>query len=271
MSKENEKLEKDISELEKAVETLASELEKASGTQEALKAREAELEKAEEDLAVLKEQLAEAQAIAKLSDAAKAYIKGMDEDKKKKFLELSEEDQEEEVEKHVEAVKKADETLVVDGQTIHKSQVGAAQFAIFKAQQARIEKAEADVKKAQDEAAMVGFEKRAKEELGNLPGEALAKAAVLKSIAAMPEAERKTLEAMLKAGDGAIKSAFDRIGHNRGGSNQPAAKAFEKRVDEIQAANPKMAKTDVLKKARTDYPDEFAAAQAAQNQPVVAN
>lgn len=98
-----------------------------------------------------------------------------------------------------EAVAKAeDEVLKVGDTEVRKSIVGAAQFSIFKAQEARIQKAE-------DDRELTVLTKRAEDEFGTLPGEPVAKAKVLKAVAAMPEEDRTALDIMLKAGEAALR------------------------------------------------------------------
>jgi hypothetical protein len=95
--------------------------------------------------------------------------------------------------------------LKVGETEVRKSAVGEASFAFMKAQQAEIQK-------ARDEADMERLQKRAETEIGHLPGEAIAKAKVLKAINAMGEEDRKVLDTMLKAGEAAITKGFSTFG-----------------------------------------------------------
>ena len=83
---------------------------------------------------------------------------------------------------------------------------------------------------------------------------------MLKAIGGMDKATADTLTTMLKAGDAAIKGAFATIGTREAAASK-SAKSFEKRVEEVRAANPKLSRTDALAKARTDFPDDFRAYQ----------
>lgn len=106
-----------------------------------------------------------------------------------------------------------DEVLKVGDTEVKKSAVGAATFAVLKAQEARIAKAEAD-------AEIVTLTKRAEADYGYLPGEPVAKAKVLKGMAGMDEEARKALDVMLKAGDAALKSQMREIGMSGAGNGE---------------------------------------------------
>jgi hypothetical protein len=117
-------------------------------------------------------------------------------------------------------IAKNDEVLKVGETEVRKSAVGEASFAFMKAQQAEIQK-------ARDEADMERLQKRAETEIGHLPGEAIAKAKVLKAIGGMGEEDRKVLDAMLKAGEAAIAKGFSTFGvspRTPTGSDDPTAK-----------------------------------------------
>jgi hypothetical protein len=117
-------------------------------------------------------------------------------------------------------IAKNDEVLKVGETEVRKSAVGEASFAFMKAQQAEIQK-------ARDEADMERLQKRAETEIGHLPGEAIAKAKVLKAINGMGEEDRKVLDTMLKAGEAAITKGFEKFGvspRTSVGSDDPTAK-----------------------------------------------
>lgn len=116
-------------------------------------------------------------------------------------------------------IAKNDEVLKVGETEVRKSAVGDATFAMFKAQQA-------DLQKAKDETEMVTLQKRAETELGQLPGETVAKAKVLKAIAKMSDEDKAVLDTMLKAGQAAIAKGFAKFGVVNGGVNgdNPEAK-----------------------------------------------
>lgn len=116
-------------------------------------------------------------------------------------------------------IAKNDEVLKVGETEVRKSAVGEASFAFMKAQQAEIQK-------ARDEAELATLTKRAETEIGHLPGEAIAKAKVLKAIGGMGEEDRKALDTMLKAGEAAIAKGFTTFGVKPGAPNSddPIAK-----------------------------------------------
>lgn len=126
-----------------------------------------------------------------------------------------------------------DEVIKVGDLDVRKSAVGDATFAILKAQQA-------EIAKERDAREQVEFAKRADTEIGALPGESLAKGRALRAISKLGEEERKTVEAMLKSGNDAMKTRFKEVGKSGdGGGDTPVekleslakARATEKKID----------------------------------------
>lgn len=177
------------------------------------KMTEAEMKKAVEE--------AVAKATAELSEElAKAKkevtdLKAMEAEKKKK-----------------EEMAKSDETVVISGQTLSKSAVGEATFAILKAQEDRLAKAE-------EAAELAKFEKKASDEFKHIPGTDLEKAALLKSISKDAENGPK-IEALLKSLEAHNAKAFETVGVSKGSD---AAQTQEAKVAEI-------VKRDNVSKAR---------------------
>lgn len=196
-------------------------------------------------------------AKAAMSDVEKEHYEALDDKAKKSFRAMSPADRKAAI---VKAAEK-DETLVIDGRTISKSKVGDDNFAVFKAQQAEIEKNRKEAAEERDRRQMAEFTKRADEDFKHLPGEAAAKALVLKAVSGMTEEVQKTFEAMLAAGEKAIKAAYDKLGHlpRKEGAGDP--KAFEKRISEI-ASRDKCGRAEAMSKARKEYPEEFEAYQS---------
>lgn len=110
-------------------------------------------------------------------------------------------------------IAKNDESFEADGQTIRKSDVGENAFKFMKAQAEKI--------------AMNDFAKKAEVDLPYLPGETVAKAQVLRHIAKLDADVAKTLNAMLAAGNAAMKAGMVEKGHGIGG--------FTKAEDELNA------------------------------------
>lgn len=167
-----------------------------------------ELEKVQEQLDSVTKRAEMAELIAKASDAEKEFMKEMDDDKKKEFMALKPEDRTEKMR----VAKAADEVLIVEGEEIRKSVVGAGMFAVIKSQQKRLDDQAADVRKAQEAAELSDLRKRADDEFANLPGTTDERALVLKAMGKMDEAVRKSLEAILKAGQAALKAGFTKAG-----------------------------------------------------------
>lgn len=92
-----------------------------------------------------------------------------------------------------------DETIIVAGQEIKKSVVGAGTFAAFKAQQ--------------DDLQVERIQKRVSAEIPSLPGDDIRKGKALLAITKIADQEaRETVEAMLKAGNAAMATYFKEVG-----------------------------------------------------------
>jgi hypothetical protein len=201
-----------------------------------------------------------------MSDEEEAWMEEEleDEDEKKKFRSMPAEERKTAMAKKAAdkaEIEKNEETLTIAGRTIHKSKVGEDAFAVFKAQAEQLAKANDEIAKERDRREMVELTKRAEDELSHLPGETAAKAKVLKAVGTMSKEDREVLEGMLKAGEKAIKMAFNTLGH-KVGKSEGDPNAFQKRVSEI-ASRDKCSKTEAMQKARAEYPEEFKAYQAA--------
>lgn len=159
-----------------------------------------------------------------------------------------------------------DETILVEGTRVHKAKVGPATFAVLKSQQDRLERVE---KQAQEERAareVVEFTKVAEEELGHLPGTPEQKAHLLRKLGKhlAPE-ERQLISKMFRAGDRGLASAFNTVGSRFDGRSETVEKAgakasFTKRVSEIRARD-NCSSQEAMRKARREFPDDFAAMQ----------
>lgn len=114
-----------------------------------------------------------------------------------------------------------DEAITVGGVELKKSVVGEGTFLVLKAQAA-------EVAKAKEDAEIVTLTKRAETEFANIPGEPVAKAKALKALSGLPEAERATIEAALKAGDAALKSGTTEVGKGGQGKLEGGATATDK-------------------------------------------
>lgn len=200
---------------------------------------------------------AEAVAKADMSDAEKAHYGTLDEDAKKRFLEMTADDRKKSVKKAADAdpvVYKSERT----GEEFHKSDdPRLVRYAKQADEDAAIAKAE---RVAREDAE---FAKRADDEL-KVFSEDIAKRdtkiAILRGIAKMDEEPRGALLKMLEVGGKAISAAFGKIGHSR----ETAAKSagdFAKRVDEIMARD-KINKLAALEKAEREFPAEFEAYQS---------
>lgn len=159
---------------------------------------------------------------------------------------------EEDKKKKKEEMQKNDETVVVAGQTIAKSAVGDASFAIFKAQAEQIAKAEERIAKAEEAAELARLEKRAADEFAHLPGTEAEKASLLKFLGSDAE-KGKAVEAMLKALDAKNAEAFKTVGVTK---SAEGSEAVDAKVNEI-AKRDNISVAKAMEKAVTEAPELF--------------
>jgi len=251
-----ETLEKQVDELSKKLEAAIKDggAEKIAEAQKAADEAKKALETQKAEMDALKAENELLKAKGKMTPAEQAACDAMAaDDEKKKFIEMSPEDRQ----KRMAEIAKGDESITVDGQTVSKSKVGPEMFAVIKSQQARIQKGEEEVRKEREERQTVELTKRAETELENLPGEVAKKVDVLKTFASMPEEARATLETMLKAGNAAMKAAFQRVGQCGGDPEKmKSADSFLKHVSEIKKRD-NCTDTQAQQTARKEHPEAF--------------
>lgn len=209
----------------------------------------------EAQVAELTKKLADAETVAKMGDGEKEYLAGLEKEEADKFKAMSAEDRKK-------AMKKSADTDEVfksaDGHEIRKSAVGDDIFAILKSQDEALKATREEMVKAAERAQTVEFTKRADEELANLPGETVAKVAVLKGIHGMDEAAQATLTAMLKAGNEALAKGFQSFGV-AGGKPQDITKAAKREglVKAHMEANPNVTKAQAEVAVLSAHPDLY--------------
>lgn len=262
-------LEGQVTKLEAQVVDLSKKLAKAqedSGSVEVAKELEEAtkaLTEASEALEVLTKERDEAVAIAKLSSEERDYCADMSSEDRSAFMAKSPEDRKKDMEKRA----AGDDTVVIDGQTIKKSAVGDGVFAVLKSQSEKQAKIEKDLENERNIRQTTEFEKQADDKYAHVPGTTKERGEMLKAIAAMPEATRKSFEKVLEQSEKLAKAGFDKIGSGDPGkpsdSIRKAATDFDARVKEI-AKRDGCSKQDAMTKARKEYPDLFKAYQGEQ-------
>lgn len=160
---------------------------------------------------------------------------------------------------HVETKKSlteaTDQVIKVGETEIRKSVVGEAQFSVAKA--------------LADERDLARIEKRAETEFGHVAGTTAEKALVLKAMGGMTEDAQKALTTILSSAEKMAKAGFERLGAG-GGRDDPesdvakAAATFNGKVSEI-AKRDSIPEHEAMRKARLEYPAEFAAAHPDAN------
>lgn len=142
-----------------------------------------------------------------------------------------------------EIAKAGDETITVGTETISKSAVGEGVFKMMKAMQT--------------EAETTKLEKRVEDEFGNLPGTVAQRAAIVKALDSIADADiRKAAFDSLSIANKAVAGAFSTLGVT--GEMAKSAASFEKRIDEIQKRDG-IKRHEAMTKARAEFPEEYAA------------
>lgn len=258
-SKENEDMD-ELTKLKNQLADLTKQLEAAKAGVDAAKATaKSETENLTAQLEKANAQIAELTAKSGLTDTERSYFDSLEKAEQADFLKMSKKQRAAAVAKAAED----DETITVKGRVIRKSKVGDDMFAILKAQQEDTLEMAKGLDEERDRRVNTELSAKAKSEYGNLPGTDVEKAAVLKAMEDMDEAVRGTLTKMLVAGEGAIKSAFSRLGNTntdlgqhsglrKSGSSHP----FLQKVAEIRKRD-NIGQAQAMTKARNEYPEEF--------------
>lgn len=265
---------KQLAELTKSVADLQKQLTAATDKEPAKKA--AELQKALDDatakMAELTEKAkkaetekAEAVVLAGMSDAEKAHYTTLEGDAKKAYGAMSPEDRKKKL-AEMEAKKADTDPVVYKSEVTGKEYRKSADPELVEMAK-RMDESEKRSATEIEKREVAEFTKMAESELYKAyTGDTAMKAKALRAIHGIEdEAVRKAAFDMLEAGAKAAAAAFKSLGHQDEAVRKSAAD-FEKRVTEI-AARDKVTKTKAMSKARTEFPDEFAAYQAATTPP----
>lgn len=183
------------------------------------------VEKSAEDLAAenktLQDDLAKAKAFGEFTDAEKEYYSTLDDTQKAAFITKSAEDRKAEVTKA-----QAEDPVVyksLDGEEFRKSDdPRLVKLAKQADEDRKIAKAETEKRENAE------FAKRASEELKHLPGEEVAKIAILKAVDGIKDEEtRKGALALLKANNEAMSKAFETKGTSGSGTGNSATEKLD--------------------------------------------
>jgi hypothetical protein len=186
----------------------------------------------------LEKSVALLKAKADLTDAEKAHMKTMSDGDADDFATKSKADRA----KAMEKAAAGDETFTAStGAVISKKAVGDGAYALLKSQDEALKKMQGDLAIEKAERENAAFAKRAADELGHLSGPIEKKAALLKGIAGLPEAERVYATELLKGADAMAKAGFAKMGH-RDASDQDADPSS--RLDKMAKARMETAKED---------------------------
>jgi len=220
-----------------------------------------QVEELNAQVADLTKKLEDESALAKMSDAEKEYMRGLSADAQRAFRSKPAGERK----KLVGKAGDEGETITFKGRTIRKSESNADMFEMMKAQNEEIEIAQKAAATEREARQMSQYEKVAADSYGNLPGTNAEKAAVLKGLEVLDESVQNTISKMLAAGEGAIKSAFNRVGsngdddsvHKYSGLRKNGSHPFLTKVAEVKKRD-NLGHAAAFTKARTEFPDDFA-------------
>lgn len=194
----------------------------------------------------LRKELNRERRISAMTDTEKAHLNTLKGDDAEAYIALAPSDR-------VSAAKAAgaDETLTVDGNVMRKSEMPAGVFETIKSQQAAI--------KAQADAIALGTaQQQVQDEYATLPGELAAKAQAVMTLKTMPEAERTTLEAMLAAGEAALKTQTKPQGHGAPGAEGESAGDKLTSMAKARAQKDGISQVEAYNLVSTENPDLYA-------------
>ena len=257
-----------IKQLQDEVASLTAQLEeakKASGSEvgenKELETLKGKVDELTQNLEKANKDRDDAIAKASLSDAERDFHASLDAENASEFMKMN-------AKARLEFMKTAadtDETLTVNGRTVRKSVVGEDAFEIMKAQEERMLDIEKQAKSDREERIVAQLTKRVTDDFDALPGSTDEKVSLLKAVSSLGDAERGTLDKILKAGNDALAGAFTQIGHNDGkihpirktvadtGGSHP----FMEKVNDIKKSE-KVNGTVAMAEARKRFPDEYA-------------
>lgn len=210
---------------------------------------ESKLADLEKSLEVEKSAREEAETVAKMSDAEKAYMGGLSDDEKEKFRKMKPEDRA----SAMKVAKASDESVTVEGETVYKSAVGDATFALYR----RLEAVEKSAAADREAATLVRLEKRAGDEFANLPGEPVKLAKALGAIEGLGAEVRETIEGVFKAAEAQFATVTKSIGHNNGQVNKGAEAKLDAAAAEIRKSDPSLTQEQAIAKALDANPELY--------------
>ncbi len=221
------------------VATLIRKAATGQGNKEAIMADKDPAQVAKEELEKLQKRLDRAEKVADLTDEQKGFMKTLGESEQASFLEKSPEDRQSDVEKA-----RAEDPIVytaTDGREFRKSvdENFVAEVKRNDDLQKRLAASEAASENSR-------LEKRAKEELPNLPGDEDVKIATVKALEGIPDEKvRAGAFELIKAGNTAMTKAFDNIGD----PSQVVEGSAEQKLDKLA--------TDYAKQHDIPYGDAY--------------
>lgn len=266
--KEEPEMAKTLKQLQEENAALTAQLEEAkkasegSDNSEAIKELTEKVNKLTADLEKAQKERDNAVAKSGLNDSEREFYATLDDDNAAEFLKMTSKARA----SFMKAADDTDETLTVNGRTIRKSTVGEDVFEMMKAQDAQMKDLAKRAEKDREERLNVELRKRASDEFDKLPGDDDSKVSVLKAMVDMPADARSALEKMLKAGNEAMKGAFEVLGHKDGKVlsmtkgrqvQKDTEHPFMKKVHEIKVTE-KVSGSVAMSEARKRYPDEYA-------------
>jgi hypothetical protein len=182
-------------------------------------------------------QIAKLTFLAGLTDVEKKHYGDLDDKGKEAFEKMDSDQRQASIDEAIAKAAAADDSFEMDGETIKKSEVGAAVFAVMKAQQQRLEKAEANAEAERQARVAKELQSEAEQMFPHLEGTPEEKAEMLKGIRALPKEQQDKQIKMLKSADSAMAKAFTELGQEGGEDLDGATAKLNKLAKEHAAAN----------------------------------
>lgn len=224
---------------------------------------------ADNDVAALQKGLDAAKAenarlakMLELDDSERAFMKAMPKDQQDAFLNAS-------VQDRATAVKKAKEGDEVVYKTDDGREFRKSDDPRLVAMAKQHDDTARELKKAREEQAASNFAKRAQEEIPHLPGTATERGALLKAIEAMPQEQRASALAAVKAGSAAMSGTFKRHGSADAGAtvDESNPNAFLEAKAREYAKAKSVSYFDAYAVVKNDYPEVYAKAVSGTSAP----
>lgn len=215
------------------------------------------------ELKAAKEQIARLSKMADMTDAEKAFMKGLPADQQDAFLNAP-------AAERVQTVQKANDANAVVYKTDDGREFRKSDDPRLVAMAKQNDETMRELRKARQEQAEANFAKRADDEIPHLPGTAAERGALLKAIDAMPPEAKEAALKSLKAGSNALSGSFKRHGNAEGKTEDGSpVDVLDKKAKEVAKAK-NISYVDAYDIVKRENPELYAKAVMGPSAPTTA-